>query len=83
MTQQQTTPLSQLLGKDEGPQRPMQMPSQDPSGQFANLPRMGGVPVDARAATSMMPTGVGQGFFPPEPYHEKNFSDLRILIGNR
>jgi hypothetical protein len=77
----QTTPISQLLAKDEGPQRPqmqmqMQMPSQDPSGQFGNLPQMGG-PINTRPMTNMMPSGVGQGVSMPEGMSRKEFFGLK------
>jgi hypothetical protein len=78
MASPQTTPLSQLLGKDEGPQRPqMQMPSQDPSGQFGNLPQMGGGAINSRPITSMMPGGVGQGLSMPEGASRKEFFGLK------
>jgi len=78
MASPQTTPLSQLLGKDEGPQRPqMQMP-QDPSGQFGNLPQMGG-PINVRPVTSMMPGGVGQGLSMPEGATRKEFFGLKEI----
>ncbi len=74
----QTTPLSQLLGKDDGPSQPqMQMPSQNPSGQFGNLPRMGGGPIDVRPVTTMMPGGVGQGVSMPEGSSRKEFFGLK------
>jgi hypothetical protein len=72
-TSQQTTPLSQLLGKDEGPNR---IPSQDPTGQFGNLPQMGGN-VNTRPVTSMMPGGVGQGLSMPEGPTRKEFFGLK------
>ncbi len=77
----QTTPLSQLLGKDEGPQRgPVtQMPSQDPSGQFGNLPQMGGGPINVRPMTSMMPGGVGQGISMPDGPSRKEFFGLKEI----
>ena len=77
--QPQTTPLSQLLGKDDGSmeQTPqMQMPSQNPSGQFANLPHMGGH-VNARPVTAIMPGGVGQGVSMPEGPSRKEFFGLK------
>ena len=76
MATPQTTPLSQLLGKDEGPQRvspQMQMPSQDPTMQFGNPPQMGGGPMNNRPITSMMPNGVGQGLSMPEGPSRKEF----------
>lgn len=73
----QTTPLSQLLGKDDGPQ--MQMPPQDPSGQFGNLPRMGGGPMDVRPVTSMIPSGAGQGVSMPEGTTRKEFFGLKEI----
>jgi len=80
MASQQTTPLSQLLGKDDGPSRPqMQMPSQDPSGQFANLPRLGGGPVDVRPVTTMMPGGVSQGLSMPDGGSRKEFFGLKEI----
>lgn len=75
--QPQTTPLSQLLGKDEGPNRSMQMPSQDPTGQFGNLPQMGGGNINTRPVTSMMPSGVGQGLSMPEGPSRKEFFGLK------
>jgi len=78
--QPQTTPLSQLLGKDEGPQMPPQMPQmpmQDPSAQFGNLPHVGGSMV--RPVTSMMPGGVGQGLSMPEGSTRKEFFGLKEL----
>ena len=77
MAQPQTTPLSQLLAKDEGPGLQMQMPSQNPSGQFANLPHMGAGPVNARPITTMMPGGVGQGISMPEGPSRKEFFGLK------
>jgi hypothetical protein len=76
--QPQTTPLSQLLGKDEGPNRGsgMQMPSQDPTSQFGNLPQMGG-PINVRPITSIMPGGVGQGLSAPEGLSRKEFFGLK------
>ncbi len=74
-----TTPLSQLLGNDEGPQRPqMQIPSQDPSGQFGNLPQMGG-PLNVRPVTSVMPGGVSQGLSMPEGPTRKEFFGLKEI----
>jgi len=78
----QTTPLSQLLGKDEGPQglnSQMQMPSQNPSGQFGNLPQMGGGPINSRPITTMMPGGVGQGMSMPEGVSRKEFFGLKEM----
>lgn len=75
----QTTPLSQLLGKDEGPNRGLSMPSQDPSGQFANLPQMGGGAINTRPVTQMMPSGVGQGISMPEGSHRKEFFGLKEM----
>ena len=78
--QPQTTPLSQLLGKDEGPMGNQQMPSHinaNPSGQFANLPHMGAGPVMARPVTAMMPGGVGQGVSMPEGSSRKEFFGLK------
>jgi hypothetical protein len=79
MATPQTTPLSQLLGKDEGPNKgpAMQMPSQDPTGQFGNLPQMGGGPINARPVTMMMPGGVGQGLSAPEGGTRKEFFGLK------
>lgn len=74
MASPQTTPLSQLLGKDEGPNR---IPSQDPTGQFGNLPQMGGGMINARPITSMMPSGVGQGLSAPEGPTRKEFFGLK------
>jgi hypothetical protein len=74
---QQTTPLSQLLGKDNGPQ--MQMPSNDPSGQFGNLPQMGGGPINTRPITSMMPGGTGQGLSMPDGPSRKEFFGLKEI----
>jgi len=54
----QTTPLSQLL-KDDG------RPQQDPTAQYANLPKLGGPQVDTRPVTNMVPTGVSQGLSMP------------------
>jgi hypothetical protein len=72
-----TTPLSQLLGNDEGPQR-SQMPSQDPSAHFGNLPRMGGS-IDAKPVTTMLPSGVGQGMSMPEGASRKEFFGLKEI----
>lgn len=78
--QPQTTPLSQLLGKDDGPmgQNPqMQMPQQNPTGQFANLPQMGAGHINARPVTAMMPGGVGQGVSVPDSVPRKEFFGLK------
>jgi hypothetical protein len=81
MASPQTTPLSQLLGKDEGPNRgpSMQMPSQDPSGQFGNLPQMGGGPINTRPVNMMMPSGVSQGLSAPEGLTRKEFFGLKEI----
>lgn len=81
MASPQTTPLSQLLGKDEGPNRgpSMQMPSHDPTGQFGNLPQMGGGHINARPITTMMPGGVGQGLSMPEGSSRKEFFGLKEI----
>jgi hypothetical protein len=83
MATPQTTPLSQLLGNDEGSQRgpgpQMQMPPQNPSGQFGNLPHMGAGPVNARPITAMMPSGVGQGVSMPEGPSRKEFFGLKEI----
>jgi hypothetical protein len=57
----------------------MQMPSQDPSAQFGNLPHMGTGPVNARPITSMMPGGVGQGISMPEGSTRKEFFGLKEI----
>jgi hypothetical protein len=79
MATPQTTPLSQLLGKDDGPNRGPAMPSQDPSGQFGNLPQMGGGAINARPVTTMMPGGVGQGLSMPEGPSRKEFFGLKEI----
>ena len=74
-----TTPISQLLEKeDEMPPPPQQPPSiQNPSAQFGNLP---GRP-DARPPPppNMMPTGMGQGLSMPEGPSRKEFFGLKEL----
>lgn len=70
----QTTPLSELLGKEES-----HMPSHDPSAQFANPPRMGGGQMDTRPVTSMLPTGAGQGVTMPEGSSRKEFFGLKEI----
>lgn len=77
MSGPQTTSLSQLLGKDEAPNRPM--PPQDPSGQFGNLPQMGSGPVNTRPVTGMMPVGVGQGLSAPEGPSRKEFFGFKEI----
>lgn len=77
-SQSQTTPLSQLLGKEEG------SGPQDPSGQFGNLPQMGGhvnsnLNASVKPVTSMMPGGVGQGMSMPEGLSRKEFFGLKEL----
>lgn len=76
---QQTTPLSELLGKDEGPNRglSMQAPPQNPTGQFGNLPQMGGGAINSRPITGVMPGGVGQGLSMPEGPTRKEFFGLK------
>ena len=74
MASPQTTPLSQLLGTPEGSQQ-----SQNPSGQFGNLPQMGGGLINTRPVTSMMPGGPGQGVSMPEGASRKEFFGLKEI----
>lgn len=71
MASPQTTPLSQLLGKDERPQMPP--PNPDPTGQFGQLPSR----PDIRQITNQMPSGVGQGMSMPEGASRKEFFGLK------
>jgi hypothetical protein len=75
----QTTPLSQLLGKDErSPQMapPSQMmPSADPSAQFAQMPSK----VHTMPVINQMPSGVGQGLSMPQGSSRKEFFGLKEI----
>lgn len=78
MASPQTTSLSQLLGKEDAPIRP-QMPSQDPSAQFAAPPQMGGGIVPNMPITQMMPTGVSQGLSAPDGPVRKEFFGFKEI----
>jgi hypothetical protein len=71
----QTTPLSQLLGKED---RPSQMINQDPSGQFGNLPGK----MDSRPVMTMQPSGMGQGISMPEGSSRKEFFGLKEIAND-
>ncbi len=74
----QSTPLSQLLGKEdesEKHQNQNQMPLQDPAAQYGNLPGN----VNTRPVTSMMPSGVGQGISMPDGPSRKEFFGLKEI----
>ena len=67
MASPQTTPLSQLLGKDDN--RIQMPPNPNPTGQFGDLPArpMTGL------VTNQLPGGVGQGMSMPEGSTRKEF----------
>src|SRR4051812_12174405 len=76
MASPQTTPISQLLNKEDMPQPPQMMmppPNQNPSGQFGQLPSR----PDVRPIINQMPVGVGQGISMPEGSSRKEFFGLK------
>ena len=78
MSSPQTTSLKDLLGNDHphvASNTPtQQVPPQNPSAQFAQMP---GGDQNAQPATEQQPTGPGQGVSIPEPVKKEFFASVK------